>query len=288
MNEFAAIDFKNLLEGQGVAAAIIDVALVTFFVYRLLVLVRGTRGWRILVGIGAYALVFFAAKALGLRTLFAILQSGVNLYPVALVILFLPELRQAIESFGRLDRFGAIGSRLDRFGLLEDIRTEAQTVEQIVAAVTELAAMRIGALIVLETGPPLTEIASNGVSLDANVSAPLLGSIFYENNPLHDGAVIISRDRIVAAAARLPLSDSARIDPHVHMRHRAAVGITEAIECLCIVVSEERGTISYAWNGELFKVGGPNELWEVLNSRLRSFLAPKSANRRRKPKVTVD
>ena len=135
----------------------------------------------------------------------------------------------------------------------------------------ELAAQRVGALIVVEKGSSMDEIAANGVMLNARISAPMLGSIFFGKNPLHDGAVIVRGDTLLAAACRLPLSESSRLDQSVHMRHRAAVGVTEGIDCVAVVVSEERGTISVAMEGRLIKMTGPSDLRDILNAELRNI-----------------
>ena len=259
--------------------ALVDVFLVAYLVYRVLMLVRGTRAWRILVGIGIFIFLLGASDRLQLHTLHYVLAQAVPLGPVALVILLLPELRQAIEGLGKLDRW------TQRFASPAETRAEARTVEEIVAAAAELAASRIGALIVLEKNAPLDEIAANGVALDADVSAPLLGAIFYEGNPLHDGAVIIRGDCIVAAACRLPLSESTRIDQSVHMRHRAAVGATEATDALCIAISEERGTISVASDGRLRRLNNHLELRDLLNRELRGAVeSPSKAKPPRRPR----
>lgn len=243
--------------------AAVDILLVAYLIYRLLLMVRGTRAWRIIMGILGFVLVLNLSTALKLATLHYLLDKATALGPVALVILLLPELRQAIEGFGKL------GSWSSRLAPSTEERAEAKTVEELVAGMAELAAQSVGALIVIEKGASLSEIAANGVSLNAKVSAPLLGAVFYEGNPLHDGAVIVKGDTIVAAACRLPLSDSSRLDHHVHMRHRAAVGITETTDCLSLVVSEERGTISVAIDGRLRRLNSHIELREILNRELR-------------------
>jgi diadenylate cyclase len=175
----------------------------------------------------------------------------------------MPELRQLIEGMARVG-----------FLISGEETTEVRTIEEIVASVTELSAGRIGALIVIERKGNLEEIISTGVMLSARVSAPLLGSIFYEGNPLHDGAVVIRGDTLLCAAARLPLSESRRVDRAVHMRHRAALGVSEAFDCVAIVVSEERGTISYAIEGDLVKLNGPAELRDMLHREIRGQNPP--------------
>jgi len=258
--------------------AMVDVLLVAYLIYRLLMLVRGTRAWRILVGIGIFVFLLGLSDRLHFQTLHWVLASATPLGPVALVILLLPEMRQAIEGLGKLDRW------TQRLAAPTEVRAEARTVEEIVAAAAELAAGRIGALIVLEKAAPLDEIASNGVELNAAVSAPLLGAIFYEGNPLHDGAVIVRGDVILAAACRLPLSESTRIDQSVHMRHRAAVGVTEATDAICIAISEERGTISVATEGRLRRMNGHLELRDLLNHELRGIEEEAKPTRTRKAK----
>jgi diadenylate cyclase len=244
----------------------VDILIVTYILYRLFMLIRGSRAWRIVLGIVGFVLLLFVSGKLKLNALNWLLDKATILGPVALVILFLPELRQAIEGLGRL-RFGKI-QITPKFANTVS-KTELRTVEELVAAVSELASESTGALIVLERGAPLDEIASNGVVVNARVSAPLLGSIFYEGNPLHDGAVIVRGDMIVSAACRLPLSDSTRLSQNIHMRHRAGLGVTEQLDCLSLIVSEERGTISYAKEGRLRKLANAHELRDFLNTELR-------------------
>lgn len=241
----------------------LDIIVVTLIIYRLFLLVRGPRAWRIVLGVIMFVLVLAISPRVNLLELHWILDKAALLGPVALVILLLPELRQGLEGFGKL-----AAEPLQKLGRAEQ-RTDMRVIEEVVAAVTELAAGSVGALIVIERTSSLDEIASNGVPLNANVSAPLLVSIFYEGNPLHDGAVIIRKDKIVAAASRLPLSESSRLAQNVHMRHRAAVGITESTDALAIIVSEQRGSISYAVDGSLKRLASHVELRDLLNREVR-------------------
>ena len=261
---------------------VIDILLVSYLLYLLFMLVRSTRAWRILTGIVIFVALLFLSDFLQLRTLHWLLEKATLLGPVALAILFLPELRQALEGFAkiRLISDGALGRTTPI--------AEARTIEEIVGAATELAASRIGLLIVIELRDTLEEVAANGVRIDAEVSAALLGSIFYTNNPLHDGAVIVRGNRVRAAACRLPLSEATYVDKHVHMRHRAGLGISEQSDALVVIVSEERGTISIARVGLLTKLSDPNELRTILNSILRgSDTGGKSRGRRRRDKQEV-
>lgn len=241
----------------------IDIVLVSYVIYKILSLIRGTRAWRILIGILLFALMLSISSVLRLETLHWLLDKATLLAPVALVILLLPELRQALESFGKL---GLWTQKLVAGEASANI--EAQTIEEIVAAAAEMSASRIGALIAIEHSAPLSEIAASGVQINARVSAALLGAVFYAGNPLHDGAAVVRGSEIVAAACRLPLSESARLDSALHMRHRAAAGLTEQVDCLVVVVSEERGTISIASEGKVRRLAGPSELRDELKRRL--------------------
>lgn len=256
------LDLFREFSWRSVVSAL-DILLVAYLIYRVLTLIRGTRALRILAGIGIFVLLLFVSRWLQLNTLYWLLDKATILGPVALVILLLPELRQTVEGFGQL---GVWTQRLVGSDVTD---MQAQTVEQIVAAAAEMSAARIGSLIVIERANPLDDVASSGVAIGAKVSTPLLVSIFYEGNPLHDGAAVIRGDVIVAAACRLPLTENPRIDPTLHMRHRAGIGIAEQVDCLVVIVSEERGTISVVSDGRLRRMAGHVELREVLNRELR-------------------
>jgi diadenylate cyclase len=241
---------------------LVDIAVVSYLTYRLLLMVRGSRAWRVIGGIVIYLLLWFASDILGLRTVHFILDKALVLAPVALVILLLPELRSALEGFGKL------GFWPERLGGGEE-RTDAATIDELVAAAAELSSARTGALIVIERSRKMPEVETNGVRLNARVSSSLLGSIFYGDGPLHDGAVMIRGNTAVAAACQLPLSEGP-LKPHMHMRHRAAIGVTEGTDAVSIIVSEERGRISVALDGRIREELSPAELRELLNSLLRS------------------
>lgn len=245
----------------------VDVLLVSYIVYRVLLLIRGR--YRIFYGILVVALMLPISSVLQMNTLNWLLEKMLILAPVALAILFLPELRQAVEGFGRF------GAWTGRFVGNEPAIVEAQTIEEIVAASAEMSANRTGALIVIERSAPLSDIAANGVQLGAKVSAALLGSIFYEGNPLHDGAAIIRDNQIVAAGCRLPLSERTLLDSNMHMRHRAAMGLVEERDALVVVISEERGVISVAMDGEVRRTSGPSELREILRKKIHETNEPK-------------
>lgn len=266
--------------GEQTVVNVIDLLLVTYLVYRLLKLIRGTRAWRVVLGVGVFIIALALSDFFELRTLHWVLEKATLLGPVALAILFLPELRQAIEGFARL------GSWPERLMGHEDLM-KGDVLEVLVAAVAEMAEQRTGALIVLERGTILDDVASNGVPVNAFVTAPLLGAIFNEGSPMHDGAVLVRSGQIIAAACRLPLSENPGIDSHFHMRHRAGVGISEQADCVVLIVSEERGLVHAAMEGRLIPVPTGKDLRELLNNELRGGLGQQK-ERRKKSRNRVD
>lgn len=240
---------------------ILDVLLVAYLIWRLLKLVRGTRAWRILFGVFVFLVALLASDVLGLRTLHWVLDKATLLGPVALVILFLPELRQTIEGFARI---GGLSDRL----VGSEGAARGTTIEEITVAAQAMAQSRTGALIVIDRSRQLDAEIRSGVPLHAVVSAPLLQSIFYAGNPLHDGAIIVRQDELVSAACQLPLSDNPAIRAEYHMRHRAGVGVTEHSDALVVIVSEERGEITVARAGILTPVKTPEELLQLLSQGL--------------------
>ena len=218
----------------------VDILVVALVVYVLLLLIRGTRAVTMLVGIAAIIAVYQVAVWLKLVTVRTVLQTLLFYLPFAIIVLFAQELRRALATFGRTPFF-AFFSAFDA----------EETVSDIVLAVTSLSGRRVGALIVLERREGLKTYIESGVPLDARVSYDLLVTLFAPGTPLHDGAVIVSGERIAAAACFLPLSLQEGIAKRFGTRHRAAIGITEETDALAIVVSEERGAISVARDGKL-------------------------------------
>lgn len=258
---------------------VIDVLLVTFLVYRLLKLIRGFRAWRVVLGIVVFIVAIGLTDLLDLKTVHWLLIQATALGPVALAIVFLPELRQAVESFAKL------GYWTERLVGHEDA-LGGDALEEIVAAVAEMAEQRTGALIVIERALKLDDFAENGVPVHAQVTAPLLGAVFNEGSPLHDGAVIIRQGQVMAAACRLPLSESQTIDSHYHMRHRAGVGISEQADCVVVMVSEERGKVSAAIDGRIISLATGKDLRELLNQELRGGLSKRKSRRRNERPAT--
>jgi diadenylate cyclase len=227
------------LPNPGVAG-VIDIVLVSFLIYQALMVVRGTRAGHVLVGILFIVGLYAAAWWLNLSALSAILANIVPYLGLAIVVLFQSEIRRTLARLGRR-RFLGFGS---------GFRPEGFT-DEIVLAVEHLAQHKTGALIVLERDIGLRTFIESGVRLEARLSRDLLISIFYPEVPLHDGACIVQKDRVAAAACFLPLTTNPALSSQFGTRHRAAIGITEETDCLAIVVSEETGRISAAKQGEL-------------------------------------
>lgn len=221
----------------------LDIAIVAILIYYILLWLQGTRAIPLIRGLIVILLVYLAGRILNLYTINWLFEKFVAVIAVMVVILFQPELRRTLERFGRGRFLGAFGFAPASHGSF--------LVRNIVRAVEQLSEGKIGALIVLERTTGLTEYLESGVRLDAMLSSELLLSIFNPKSPLHDGAVVISGERIVAASCLLPISESRLLDKRLGTRHRAAVGISELSDALIIIVSEKTGIISLAENGFL-------------------------------------
>ncbi|HUV05080.1 MAG TPA: diadenylate cyclase CdaA [Armatimonadota bacterium] len=234
------------ISGVSLLITVVDVLAVAFVIYKLIMVVKGTRAWQIAWGLVVFFLFVFISELLHLRALNWLLRVFLPLGPVALVILFYPELRHALEEIGRLKFLGRGLVALGR----EDI---TDMVNQLSKAAADMAQSRIGALVVIEREVGLDNIIEGGSRMDALVSAELLRTIFHPGSPLHDGAVIIRGNRIVAASCTLPLSDSPRVGTMIHTRHKAALGVSEESDAVVLVVSEETGMISLSVEGALLR-----------------------------------
>jgi len=238
---------KWLLGGDawGLVRAGADILLVAYLIYRLMLLTKGTRARQIVIGLVVFVGMLLFSTWARLSALSWLLQQILPLGPVAIVILFYPELRHALEEVGRLGFWGKGFTGLDRQDL-------SSMVGEIVQAVESLSDKKIGALLVLERETGLGDIIETGTLINAEVNADLLCTLFYPGSPLHDGAAIVRRDRIVAAGCTLPLSESREVQGmQIHTRHKAALGISEQSDALVVVVSEETGIISLAFEGKM-------------------------------------
>lgn len=242
----------------------IDILLVIYFIWRLFLVLRGIKGVAFLNVLAGLLILQVISGALPLPLFSRLLQLLGPMLLVAFPVVFQPELRRALEQMGRRNLF----SRLLRYSQHE----ESRFLNSIVQAAAIMAQNRVGALIVLERDQELSEIAATGVRLDAAISSELIRQVFATNGPLHDGALLVKGQRILAAACLLPLSDRSDLGTGIGTRHRAGLGIAETTDALAIVISEERGTISLASDGQLER--GMTQ--DRLTMRLAELLAEES------------
>lgn len=234
---------QNILSGFRVTDAL-DIAIVSYITYKILEFIRETRAQQLVRGIVVILAVFFVSDLLDLYVLNFLLTNLFTIGIVAIVVLFQPELRRGLEQVGRKNLVANTFRNIDKSKAME-------TVDNIVAAVEDFSSTRTGALIAIERDTMLTDIIETGVPVDAEITVRMLGTIFYEGTPLHDGAVIIRGDRICAAACVLPLTENKNIGRNVGTRHKAGVGLSEVSDALIIIVSEETGIVSIAENGKI-------------------------------------
>ena len=228
---------------------IIEIVIIAFVIYNVMVWIKNTKAWVLLKGIIIVVIFALIAYILNLKTILWIAGKTISVGIIALVIIFQPELRRALEQLGRkkilfgLFRFNDGREKGERFS--------SKTAEEIVRACFDMGAAYTGALIVIEQDMVLEEYEKTGITVDGLVTSQLLINIFEHNTPLHDGAVIIRGDRVVAATCYLPLSDNNNLNKALGTRHRAGVGISEVTDSMTIIVSEETGRVSVAVGGEL-------------------------------------
>ena len=245
---------------------ILEIIIIAFLIYEIMVWIKNTRAWTLLKGILVILAFTFIAWVLKLYTILWILEKIALVATTALVIIFQPELRKALEQ---------LGSRNPRTNILpfegskasDDTFTE-KTINELVRASVELGKAKTGALMVIEQESSLKDIERTGIEVDGVVTSQLLINIFEHNTPLHDGAVVIRGNRVVAATCYLPLSDNTSISKDLGTRHRAAVGISEITDSLTIVVSEETGRITLAENGSLTRISDADSLKKALSEKL--------------------
>jgi len=234
-------------------ASILDIAIITIILYFILSALQATRVWQLIQGLIIFFISVFIASyfsnILGFvafnYVLKAILSIG-GMLPIIIVIIFQPEIRKFMGSLGRRNLFGGTFNFFSEFE-----ENPIKTIDEIVKAVKYLSLNKIGALIVIKREDNLTDIIQTGIPLNSIVTSELISTIFYTNSPLHDGAIVIDGNTIVAARCLLPLSENERLEKELGTRHRAGVGITEVTDALSIIVSEETGIISLSTQGKL-------------------------------------
>ncbi|MGI6212256.1 MAG: diadenylate cyclase CdaA [Anaerovoracaceae bacterium] len=223
---------------------VIDIGVTTFILYKILNFIQETRAQQLVRGLIFIVAFYFIAGFFELHTLHWILGGAFTMGLFALVVIFQPEVRRALEVMGR--------SRWSRNSIAKMYSEQAKRIiDEITSAVDEFSRTKTGALIVFERESTLEDIAETGTIIDARISDQLLGNLFYEGSPLHDGAVIIRGNKIHAAGCVLPLTENKNLSKSLGTRHRAGIGITENSDCLTLIVSEETGVISIAQDGKL-------------------------------------
>lgn len=240
---------------------IIDICIVTVVFYKITSLIKGTRTWDLFKGIAVVLVIAVAASFFQLHAVSWIISKTITVGMIAIIIIFQPELRRALEQIGTKNVF--TGKLIDGI----EGKYEAFTKEEastIVDACFYMGNLNTGALIVFENQSKLQDICNTGIAIEALISKQLLINIFEKNTPLHDGAVVISNKKIVAASCFLPLSDDYSISRDLGTRHRAAIGITECTDAFVIVVSEETGQVSYVEKGIIFRDLSKKDLMNLL------------------------
>ena len=241
---------------------VIEILIIAFFIYQFLKWIKNTRAWVLFKGIAVIAVFFIIAALFRMSTILWLGSKLLNAGIIALIVVFQPELRRALERLTRQNFFHVLFSL--GFGRGAVQRFDDHTKNDLVKAAYEMGAVKTGALIVIERDVQLEEYVRTGINVDAILTRQLLINIFEKNTPLHDGAVIVRGDRVVSATCYLPLTDSNSISKDLGTRHRAAIGISEVSDALTIVVSEETGKISVTMEGELRRDLSPDELLEAL------------------------
>ena len=240
----------------------IEIFLIAVFVYYIILWVKSTRAYTLLKGLLLILLFLFLAYVLKMDTILFIARNVGVVAITALVIILQPELRRALEQLGEKNRLGTL-IRFDT-GRTVEWKISDKTINELIRAVYDMGEVKTGALIVVENNVILKEYEKTGIPLDSVLTSQLLINIFEHNTPLHDGAVIVRHNRVVAATCYLPLSDNMDLNKNLGTRHRAGVGISEVSDALTIIVSEETGNVSYTLGGKIYTAVAPNELREEL------------------------
>jgi len=228
---------------------VVEILIISFLVYHVLIWIKSTRAWNLFKGIMIILIFVLMAAFFQMSTILWIAENTLNVGLIALVIIFQPELRNALENIGGKNILG----NLFIFNKTVEEKFSNHTIDELIKAVFAMGKVKTGALIVIEDEIVLDEYIRTGIDVDALVSSQLLINIFEKNTPLHDGAIILRGDRVVSATCYLPLSDSLSLSKDLGTRHRAAVGISEVSDSLTIIVSEETGRVSVAYRGEIFR-----------------------------------
>ena len=244
--------------------ALVEIAILAVSIYYAINFVRGTRGAPVVTGFLLLLLVLTAVTlALNLQVLSLLLRNFFTFFAVAVIVIFQPELRRMLAELGNFQFFGSV-------------REQRENIEVIVRTVERLADVRIGMLIAIEQGIHLQEVVESGIMVDCEATPEMLETIFFPNNAIHDGGVILKGDRITHAACIFPLTQRQDLNKSLGTRHRAAIGLSEETDALVILVSEETGAISYAYKGQLTRGVSLEELRSFLTSQLVKAPQPRT------------
>lgn len=254
---------------------IVEIIIIAFLFYTILVWIKSTRAWMLFKGLMVILVFVMIAALFRMNTILWLAEKTINVGVIAIVIIFQPELRRALEQLGRKNFLRGIAS-ID-FGKNEMETISDKSINELVRACFEMSKVKTGALIVIEDTVVLSEYERTGIAIDAVLSNQLLLNIFEKNTPLHDGAIIVRGDRVVAATCYLPLSDNMELSKELGTRHRAAVGISEVSDSLTIIVSEETGGVSVAVEGRIIRQLDQ----EGLRNRLKAIQKYEPDNKRK-------
>ncbi|MCI8428958.1 MAG: TIGR00159 family protein [Lachnospiraceae bacterium] len=259
LNQYISWDALNITKTD-----VAEIIILSFIIYQIMNWIKSTRAWNLLKGFSVVLLLLAVAAFFHMSTILWIAENFFSLGITAVIIVFQPELRRALEQLGEKNILSSIvpfeSSRKEEEGMTD------RTVSELIRACFEMGKARTGALIVIEQSVNLQEYDRTGISIDSLVSSQLLLNIFEKNTPLHDGAVILAGNRIRSATCYLPLSDNMKLSKALGTRHRAAVGISEVSDSMTVIVSEETGSVSVAKNGRLLRNLNQEQLKEQLQS----------------------
>ncbi len=229
----------------------LEIVIISFLIYEVMVWIKDTRSWQLFKGIVMLLVFVMFASILNLTTILWLAEKTLNVGIIAVIIVFQPELRRALEQIGRKSIFANFNIGDESRNVNE--KFSDRTINELIKATYELAKTKTGALVVIEQEVSLSEYERTGIDIDSVISSQLLINIFEHNTPLHDGAVIIRHDRIVSATCYLPLSDNMELSKELGTRHRAGVGVSEVTDSLTIIVSEETGKVAVALEGKIYR-----------------------------------
>lgn len=251
--------------------SMVEILIISFIVFRVLKWILDSKAWTLLKGIGVIILFALISYVFHLTTILWLLERVSTIAVIVLVVIFQPELRKALEQLGSQSLLDSIGfippKKTDEYGMYKE------TAAKISSAVFSMARVKTGALIVIEQNESLNDFIQTGIRLDAEISTGLIINIFEKNTPLHDGAVIIKGNRIIAATCYLPLSDNQDISKDLGTRHRAGIGMSEVNDSISIIVSEETGRVSVAHRGRLQSIPDEKVLERILVNRINKHEA---------------